>query len=196
MSSGRDVYFILADEAAFSDLLLEKYPDAIFAADEHSSETNFRTFPSIDEADCSMVWVFVPTSRWQPKLKRGGIHGMYVVANQPDMTIHFHRSSNGWKSNDLTPDGEPRWITDGGCGIIYYPRPNKAQRSFRDRVWRIFPKIATWELEAYVRETRRRTAWEKTDKIVWAGNDAIRWARENPLRRFTGTNIMYGPRKD
>jgi hypothetical protein len=193
MSSGRDIFFTLADEAAFSELLVEKYLNAVFAADEHPSRANFRTFPSIDRADCSMLWIFVPNQNWQPTLEPGGFHGMYKVVNQPELTMHFIRSSNGWASADLMPDGEPRWVTGGGCGVIYHPRPSKIQKAFRDRVWRIFPKIATWKLFAYNSKTRRRVSWEKTDKIVWAGNDAMRWARENRLRRFTGKNVIYGP---
>jgi hypothetical protein len=196
MSSGRDFYFTLADEAAFSELLLKKYPSAVFAANEHPSETDFRVFPSIESADCWLLRVFVPPPKWRPILKPGGIHGLFKIANPPELELHLIRSSHGWTQDNLTAEGGPRWITDGGCGVIYYPSPNRAQRSFRDRVWRIFPKIATWELEAYDSQTRRKVAWEKTDKIVWAGNDAIRWARENPLRRFTGKGVIYGPKKD
>lgn len=116
-----------------------------------------------------------------------------MIVNIPECRGMIDRSSNGWGPNEFDQVGEPRWIEEGHVHIFFDHPPTKEQRSFRDMIWRMFAQIGTWKLQPYERHPHRTVDWKKTDKRIWAGNDAIRWARENPLRKFSGGQFLYRP---
>jgi hypothetical protein len=105
--------------------------------------------------------------------------------------------SNGVGDGDYpNPDDDPARIEFGTLHIFSDIPPTKVEKSFVRAIWRRFDKIATWRMEAVDRETRRTRESEKTDKLIWAGNDAIRWANDNKLRVFYSNNALYRPIRD
>lgn len=193
MPSGKQTYLTKVDEVEFSQLLRVKYPDICFFEDAGFPEPELTFIPSIDVATDVRVYFFIPEPGWQPEFKFSTRDNGYHVTNLPDLCGSIYRSSGGWEPNAFDSNNEPRWITEGAIDIYYSAPPTKAQRSFRDAVWRMLAKIATWRLKPYRIRPRMALHWEKTDKIFWAGNDAVRWARANKLRMLRGSNVYYRP---
>lgn len=188
MPSARYVYFTKADEAALSRELAAKYPNVRFLEDKDWPTADVEFLPSVDAAKAWTVYLFAPEAGWEPEIGPSRNKSGYRVQNLPEKIGILMRSSNGWGEKECTPDGEPRWIEQGTLHIPYTPPCPKGQAEYMRVLWRIFDRIATWRLKPYKRQPRVALNWEKTDKRVWAGHDAVRWAREHPLRMFTGGN--------
>lgn len=193
MPSARYVYFTKADEAALSRELAAKYPNVLFLEDRDWPRPEIGYISQIDKATTWAVYMYVPDDGWEPEIGPSRTASGYRIKNLPEKLGILMRSSNGWGPRELTDDGEPRWITQGTLHIPYNPPCPKGQAEFRRALWRIFNRIATWRLRPFNPSPRHPLDWEKTDKMIWAGNDAVRWARENKFRMFTGANIYYRP---
>lgn len=191
MSGRRDILFTKVDEAALSDVIREKYPNVKFFEDRDWYIDSTPPFlESIDKAATSGVYISIPNEEWRPRLEKVKRRTSYRIANFPEPCGYIHRSS----CTSSTKEYDLEWINLGAIHIFYYPSPSKTQLSFQRAIWRRFEKIATWRLEPFDLETQRALDWEKTDKRLWAGNDAIRWANEHPLRHFEGNgNFKYRP---
>lgn len=191
MPSARYVYFTKVDEAALSQELAAKYPNVHFLEDRDWPTADVEYLPNIDAAKTWAVYMFVPDDGWAAETGLSRTKSGYRIKNLPEKFGLLMRSSNGWGPKELTSDDEPRWITQGALHIPYTPPCPKGQAEFRRVLWRIFDRIATWRLKPYNPQPRVALDWKKTDKMVWAGNDAVRWANAHPLRMFTGGSGPY-----
>lgn len=196
MPSARYVYFTKVDEAALSRELATNYPNVRFLEDRDWPNADVAFLPSIDVATSRSVYLFVPDDGWKPKIGLSRTKTGHRIQNLPERMAILMRSSNGWSEKEFTPDGEPRWIEEGVLHIPFNPPCPKGQAEFRRTLWRIFERIGTWRLKPYYHQPRQAADWEKTDKMIWAGNDAVRWAKENPFRMFSGGQFLYRPLED
>ena len=195
MSVYRDILFTKVDEAALSAVIREKYPNVQFFEDrDWYIDSTPPNIPSIDVATTRNVFFIMPEPDWRPTLELYSRDNTYWISNFPELLGFVERSGGVWGSENLTEDGEPRIIMEGSITIMYKPPATKAQASFKGVIWRLFDKVGTWRLAPFGKTTRRRLDWEKTDKRLWAGNDAIRWANENTLRSFPGDDeVIFKP---
>jgi hypothetical protein len=190
VSGCRDILFTKVDEAALSDVIREKYPNVKFFENrDWYADSIPPVLASIDVALTREVYITIPGENWRPQLEKKERRESYRIANFPAPYGLIRRSGGR-----LTEDGEPRSVGLGAVHIFHNPPATKAQMSFQRAIWRRFDKIATWRLEPFDQVTLRSLGWEKTDKMLWAGNDAVRWANENKLRSFPANGgFRYRP---
>ena len=195
MPWARYTFFTHTDEASFSAVLQANYPNILFFEkriwpNEYSTPVPLET---INMAKTDSVYIVLPEENWSPKLEWQDSMEGYMIANLPDLSGMLVRSGGVWDGDYRSPDDDPARIEYGTLHVFSDIPPTKAEKSFVRAIWRRFDKIATWRMEAIDPETRQVRDLEKTDKLIWAGNDAIRWANDNKLRVFYSNNALYRP---
>lgn len=179
MPSDKYVFLTPADEVALSEVLREKFPLIRFYTRE-ANEPAFRYHADISAASAANdfeVDMVVASSDWEPAFElreEGTMHEYYAVTNYPDEAMFLRHSK--FFSNE-----KEQILYGGSFQVGLTLRMSKAQLSFANKVWRSLPKIGTYRLLARNIDSDWREHW---GKHWFAGNDAIRWAREDKSRYF------------
>ncbi len=181
MPSDKQIYLLPADEAALSDLLKEHFPGIRFFTWERAPR--FTYFEGIDRANVAEVYMVIAPEDWEPKFEfyrteifREIIEG-YKWINRPCPQMYIRRSSNPLKDR-----WRPTYIESGVFAIGGENPMSKEERSLADKIWRLLPKIGTYQMLQKI-----RGEWVPLrSKRFLAGNHAISWARQNEERTFDG----------
>lgn len=170
MSATRYVFFTRADEAAFCRELKAKYPEVLFMNYHGFKEAKVELLLSIDASLEDWVYFFIPAPGWQPELSIWPRSNKYLVSNLPGLCGSLRRSGGVWNPDNLRQCYEPRAVGQGDLHIHYDNSPSKEVVRFRNAVWRILPKIATWRMKLYNINPRIDLHTETDDKMYWAGS--------------------------
>jgi hypothetical protein len=187
MPARKYTFFTRADEAALSDVLKKKFPSLIFVDNYHP----WHPIESIVDSQDWKITMIIPPPGWTPIYDY--IHPWtgakyYTVVNHPDEVMMFQRS---WIVTERL-ENERLTFGEGTFQVGVTATMNKAQRSLAQKVWRLFEQIGTYRLQAEL-----KTGWKPVEgKMECAGNDAIRWVRQDRRRRFHYGSFDLLPMED
>jgi hypothetical protein len=182
MPAAKYTFLTRVDEMALAEALREKFPDIRFYEYKAHPHPQYRYLDDIASADIDKVDMCVGSPRFvEVKLWEPGGH--YRVFNVPDEAMFLRRSYVG--------EQEPtRVIWHGTLQVGITQVMTKRQISLANKVWRVLSKIGTYRLQVLLNDGE----WHDDEgRRFFAGNDAIRWARQDETRRFHGTNLYYRP---
>lgn len=190
MASAKYVFLTRADEVALSMALRSKFADIQFCEWDMSYEKgdHYRKFDSIASSEEEMVRFLVVSPDWKPVFEyvpRFNESGFFwKQTNFPKLAGHLRRSVETYKNHADRP-----YIYAGTMQIGYEPPMTKEQLAFVSRVWRLLGSLGTYRLRVW-----KQGEWRSfPDKHWFAGNDALRWAREGSERYFRDGGFKYRP---
>ena len=200
MPSQRQTFFTQVDEANLSDALKERFPDIRFEVRPHSQDIDpnpeIHYLDDISSTTRHEVIMFIPPKGWKPRYRKVEYPpGKLAIANYPEEFMVFQRSGFMYMERDPVRDGEPPVLLQGRLQVGKSYAMTPAEKSLRNKVWRIMSKISTPRLKA-------RSDWQSDEDWVdiggqmdCAGLDAVRWAFEDENRMFK-SNIYFRPVDD
>lgn len=165
----------------------------------HPGDEPLRYLPSLGDAvQAATVWVeprgWKP--RWSPAPNREGV---YTIINRPKLQFQFTRSRYVFWRQPLAFDEPPAHIPDNEILVLdgdaiygYFRRDDKEHQSFLRKVWRILDKCTTTE-RAYCDHTTLEPLGITRTRSVWAGFDAVEWARRDSRHFIRGGGTFYRP---
>lgn len=165
----------------------------------HPGDEPLRYLPSLGDAVRGATAWIEPRGwkpRWSPAPNRAGI---YTIINRPKLQFQFTRSRYVFWRQPLAFDEPPDRIPENEILVLagdamwgYFRRTDKEHQSFLRKVWRILDKCTTIEL-AYCDHTTLEPLGVARIRGVWAGLDAVEWARRDSRHFIRGGGTFYRP---
>lgn len=196
MPSRRQTFFTLVDEANLSAALKQKFPSIRFVDPRLWSRKEIVYIDGIQFGTSHEVRMFIPHDGWEPTFRELEYHpGKFGVANYPEEWMRFYRSGIKFMGRDPIKDGAPPVLSQGCIQVGKSDVMTAAEKSLRNKVWRIMSKISTPRLKVR-RDWRGDDPWIPIGgQIDCAGLDAVRWALEDESRMFK-TGFYFRPADD
>ena len=193
MPAAKQQFFTPVDEANLSQVLKEKFPNVAFVHLDSSRPDGWEERDSIQAfADHWEIDIILKPKGWKPNIVRRELFEriVYIPDNRPDEYMVYQRSQ--FEASTFDGQGELTVLRDGMFQIGVTDVMTKAQMSLKNKVWRLLDIIGTCRLLGWVGPEGKRSWQELEGRIFCAGNDAIRWAREDKRRVFL-SNMKFRP---
>lgn len=190
MPSSRQIFFTLADELAFSEILKAKFPQILFAVrGKGGKKDDLTEVPDVPSADGKRVNILIPPDGWSPTYKEVEfVPGNYGITNYPEESIYIMPSSKLLMEHGPLIGSGPPMLGMGWIMVGISDRLTPTEKSFSGKVWRLVSKIATHRLKAGC-TWQPNFQWRDGigGQMHWAGWDAVRWAFEDDRRVFSSS---------
>ena len=189
----REVCMTEVDLERFSDLLKQTFPRVRFMEGIKSDDperpptVTFRnSLAGLDPDNRGNGYVILPPPYWEPTLEwqepdHGFKFGYWRFMDLDIPRVYVVRGSGPtfgmitYGGKRLPPHVETSRFSNS------YLRIDDERRRFKNKVWRLMGKIATCKLQHIWWPNMERDR-RVSGLSIWAGHDAIRWAREDPAR--------------